>query len=164
MRDTISAKSNSQSFELGREWQKASDTWGLYDGSWKLKSNKDIYVTAMSHELISSDAEIDPAKIKDVLLEMTKGRNAALGLLGINDWHITSNTLRKEKNQTLLTIEGGFHDIHSNAVEFKEVHVWKSQKYESLTINYPANTKFGASEKSAQVMSRFISSVSEGAK
>ncbi len=159
-----SSRSSVQNFELGKEWQKSSGDWGLGDGTWKLKSNKDIYVTAMSHDLIYSDAELEPAKVKDVLLEMTKGRNAALGLMGINDWHITGNSLKKEKNQTLLTIEGGYHDTHSKPVEFKEVHIWKKQKYETLMINYPADTKFGSSEKSTQVLNRFISSVSEGGK
>lgn len=157
----ISAKSLNPRFDIGNEWLKSADSWGA-DGTWNLKSNKDIYVTAISHDLLPSNAEIEASKIKDVLLEMTRGRNASLGLLGINDWHITGNSLKKEKTQTLLTIEGGFHDTHSNAVEFKEIHIWKKEKYESLTINYPADSKFGQSEKPNQLMNRFISSVTEG--
>ncbi len=159
-----SAKSETQQFNLDQEWQKTKDTGGIPDGMWSLKSNKDIYVTTMSRDFIAPKSEFEESKIKEILTEMTKGRNAALSLIGIDDWHITDNQLKKDKTQILLTIHGAFHDTHANPIEFKEVHVWQRTKYRSLTINYPKKSKFGESQKPAQVMNRFISSVNEGEK
>ncbi len=158
------AKAETASLELGQDWVKTKNTWGIPDGMWKLKDNKDIYATAMSRDLIYPKADFDESHKKEALNEMTKGRNQALGLIGIDDWHITDSKFKVEKGQVMITLQGAFHDTHATTIEFKEVHIWKKTKYQSLTINYPKTSKFGESAKSTQAMNRFISSVSEGAK
>ena len=157
-----SAKSSMQLFDLDSEWEKTTETMGIPDAMWNLKSNKEIYVTEMSHDLNSKKGEIKAGKTNEMLAEFTKGRNQALQLVGINDWHITDNKITQENGQISMIIQGGFHDTNSKSVEFKEVHIWQKKKYRSLSVNYPSSSKFG--EKSTQVINRFISSVNEGDK
>ena len=158
------AKSETKAFDLGSEWVKNQDDGGIPDGMWNLKSNKDIYVTAMSRTFIPPKAQVEEKQAKDVVASLTEGRSKALNLVGITDWHIDDNKFTKGHDQFSIKIHGSFHDTNSVPVEFNEVHIWHKTKYQSLTINYPKDSKFGETKQPEQMMNRFISSVTEGEK
>ena len=150
------------SLELGSQWEKGNDFWGVLDTFWTLKTDPEVFVSVMSHNNSPIGAKIATMKKEQILEEFKKGRKALFALNAVTNWKVSNSNLSAAAGGELFTMSGTYLDSNATPTSFEEIHFWKNNRYTSYTVIYPEKSEFAKTKAYAKITKRILASVEGG--
>ncbi len=156
----ISTKVHSQgqglpAFNPGAEWKASDELFSVNDESWTLNADSRVFAASSIHMNTTIGDMLTPDKLDSVIAEYTQGRLAAMRLVGIDDWKVTSRDLKVRFGTKVLTLKGTYHDSGRVPVQFEEINLFKGNKFVTFQVIYPQDSDYSRSGKATATLEKF---------
>ena len=126
--------------------------------SWSLKKKYGdmiIYSSPNSTQLTLNYGTTAPKEkkfSKDLLSKLEKEKRELLAIIGITDWEVIKSDVKKEKKNTIVTIEGSYLNSSGKMTYFVEYHFYASTKKLQILLTNGSLKKLKKDAKESNIL------------